>query len=65
MSQFVEQPREPLRPLVDTPEAFDLCLDSLTSGTVLLRSTQNVLMVTGTGLKLIFSRFDVKDPVPG
>lgn len=32
MSQFVEQPREPLRPLVDTPEAFDLCLDSLTSG---------------------------------
>ena len=32
MSQFVEHPREPLRPLVDTPEAFDACLDSLTAG---------------------------------
>ena len=33
MNQFVEQPREPLRPLVDTPEAFDTCLESLASGT--------------------------------
>ena len=32
MSQFIEHPREPLRPLVDTPEALNLCLDSLTSG---------------------------------
>ena len=32
MSQFVEHPREPLRPLVDTHAAFDACLDSLTSG---------------------------------
>lgn len=33
MNQFVEQPREPLRPLVDTPETLDACLDSLSRGT--------------------------------
>jgi ribonuclease D (3-5 exonuclease) len=32
MNQFVEQPREPLRSLVDTPKAFGACLESLASG---------------------------------
>lgn len=32
MNQFVEQPREALRPLVDTPEALDNCMDSLSRG---------------------------------